>query len=308
MSERCDPLSRMTWLMCQRVLKHVLLMKAKRSTVEMKYFVKERKDPLLIMTWVMSQWWWTRRTWTSEFQKLPHSVVKHAKSTNVRESIQKIENHPHRHLFNKPYVQINHLILSVQNWSKLNKMWVTSNHVNCLRRNPKRSAKHAFHIGISALSLQVRAFLTQRHRGQSETRETYTIDLLSVHEYVIKKGRLHRKSQDTKTANQLKMKCKKREISKGPDRYEIKNSVFEWLKIIDEELCRRWMLLLRNTLTIWQHKNTTITRTNGGFIQISKVLIPMPLRHRSWFQASIVDFATITTRSRRRTTRAHLFF
>ena len=29
--------------------------------------------------------------------KLPHYVVKHAKSTNVRESIQKIENHPDRH-------------------------------------------------------------------------------------------------------------------------------------------------------------------------------------------------------------------
>ena len=28
---------------------------------------------------------------------LPHSVVKHAQSTNVRELIQKIENHPDRH-------------------------------------------------------------------------------------------------------------------------------------------------------------------------------------------------------------------
>ena len=28
---------------------------------------------------------------------LPHSVVKHAQSTIVRELIQKIENHPHRH-------------------------------------------------------------------------------------------------------------------------------------------------------------------------------------------------------------------
>ena len=28
---------------------------------------------------------------------LPHSVVKHAQSTSVRQSIQKIENHPDRH-------------------------------------------------------------------------------------------------------------------------------------------------------------------------------------------------------------------
>ena len=36
--------------MCQTVLKHVLLMKAKRSTLEMKHFVRERRDPLLTMT------------------------------------------------------------------------------------------------------------------------------------------------------------------------------------------------------------------------------------------------------------------
>ena len=28
---------------------------------------------------------------------LPHSIVKHAQSTSVRELIQKIENHPNRH-------------------------------------------------------------------------------------------------------------------------------------------------------------------------------------------------------------------
>ena len=39
----------------QAVLEYVLLMKAKRSTLEMKYFVKEWKNPLLIMTRVMKQ-------------------------------------------------------------------------------------------------------------------------------------------------------------------------------------------------------------------------------------------------------------
>ena len=52
-SERGDLLTLMTWPMWKTVLKHVLLMKAKRSTLEMKYFAKERKDPLFIMTWVM---------------------------------------------------------------------------------------------------------------------------------------------------------------------------------------------------------------------------------------------------------------
>ena len=68
MKERRDPLSRMTWLMCQTVLKHVLFMKAKRSTLKMEYFVKEWTNPLLFMTTIMNQWWWKRRTWTSKFQ------------------------------------------------------------------------------------------------------------------------------------------------------------------------------------------------------------------------------------------------
>ena len=34
------------------------------------------------------------------------------------------------------------------------------------------------------------------------------------------------------------------------------------------------LLRMKITLTIWQYKNTSTTRTNGGFIQISKVLIP----------------------------------
>ena len=43
---------------------------------------------------------------------LPHSVVKYAQSTSVRQLIQKIENNPHRHACQKIYDRINHLILN----------------------------------------------------------------------------------------------------------------------------------------------------------------------------------------------------
>ena len=39
-----------TQKMCQIVVNHVLVMKAKHSTLEIKHFVKERRDPLLTMT------------------------------------------------------------------------------------------------------------------------------------------------------------------------------------------------------------------------------------------------------------------
>ena len=50
---------------------------------------------------------------------LPHSTVKQLHGASVRELIQKIENHPHRHaLSTLPYNKVNHLIPSVKNQKK----------------------------------------------------------------------------------------------------------------------------------------------------------------------------------------------
>ena len=48
--ERGDSLLKQTQKMCQIVLKHVLVMKAKHSTLEIKHFVRERRDRLLTIT------------------------------------------------------------------------------------------------------------------------------------------------------------------------------------------------------------------------------------------------------------------
>ena len=50
MKERGDSLLKYSQKMCQTVLKHVPLMKAKRSTLETKHFVREWRDTLLTMT------------------------------------------------------------------------------------------------------------------------------------------------------------------------------------------------------------------------------------------------------------------
>ena len=84
---------------------------------------------------------------------LPHSVVKHAQSTSVRELIQKIENHPDRHALQRD-LRTNQAYNPFSPKSKNTTQDVgTSNHVNCSRRNPKRSAQHADHIGTCASSI-----------------------------------------------------------------------------------------------------------------------------------------------------------
>ena len=49
---------------------------------------------------------------------LPHSTVKQLHSASVRELIQKIENHPNRHAFQRNLQQVNHLIFLAMNQTK----------------------------------------------------------------------------------------------------------------------------------------------------------------------------------------------
>ena len=76
---------------------------------------------------------------------LPHSIVKHAQSTSVRELIQKIEIHPNRHALQQDLRQNQ----SFNPFSPESKQMIS----NCLRRNPKRSAQCVYHTGTLASSI-----------------------------------------------------------------------------------------------------------------------------------------------------------
>ena len=81
----------------------------------------------------------------------------------------------------------------------------------------------------------------------------FSMDLLSIPEYVIKKGRHHghrygKKPGDKEyyLANQLKKKCKKKKSSQGiHDRFLLDHAFRERMieNNRDEEVCRRWDVL-----------------------------------------------------------------
>ena len=88
-----------------------------------------------------------------------------------------------------------------------------------------------------------------KERGANQKFINYTMDLSSVPEYVIQKGRLHghrygRKPGDREyfSANQLKKRCKKKYFQGIHDRFirdpEFCSRMFENHR--DEEHCRRW--------------------------------------------------------------------
>ena len=112
----------------------------------------------------------------------------------------------------------------------------------------------------------------------------YTMDLLSVPEYVIKKGRPHghrygKKSGDKEyhDANQLKKKCKKKYFQGIHDRFmrdpEFRNRMIENHR--DEELCRKWDALADEDHThhLTSQEYSLSIRVTGGFTRTSKVPI-----------------------------------
>ena len=133
---------------------------------------------------------------------LPHSVVKHAQSTSVQELIQKIENHPDRHALQQDLRQnqaynpfrsaSNKMIQEVCN-IELFELLQTEPETQCT------ACLSCWNVGI--------VYCTCWHFLQKETEvnrkfvQKKTMDLLSLPEYVIKKGRPHGnrygKSQET---------------------------------------------------------------------------------------------------------------
>ena len=123
------------------------------------------------------------------------------------------------------------------------------------------------------------------------------MDLLSVPEYVIKKGRPHghrygKKPGDKEycTANHLKKKCKKRDFQGIHDRFlrdqELSIRMIENHR--DEELCRRWDALADEDHTHHLTAQEYLHYKNKWWLHSNKQgSNTMPLRHRSDFKEAL---------------------
>ena len=123
------------------------------------------------------------------------------------------------------------------------------------------------------------------------------MDLLSVPECVVKKGRPHGHrygkkpgDQEYYTANQLKKKCQKREFQGIHDRF-LHDQTFR-IKMIenhrDEELCRRWDALADEDHTHHLTAQEYFHYKNKWWLHSNKQgSDTMPLRHRSVFKQAL---------------------
>ena len=121
---------------------------------------------------------------------LPHSGVKHAQSTSVPQLIQKIENHPDRHALQQDLQNQSFNPFSPES-TQMTREVGNLELCELLETETKTQCKVCFtywNIGI--------VYCTCGHflrKGREENKKfvQYTMDLLSIPKYVIKKGRPH---------------------------------------------------------------------------------------------------------------------
>ena len=179
---------------------------------------------------------------------LPHSTVKQLQSASVRELIQKIENHPSRHALQRDLQQSQ----SFNHFSQDSKEMIheVGNIELCklLDTEPKAQCK----VCLSYLDVGI-VYCTCGHFLRKGTEQNmkfvqYTMDLLSIPNYFLKKGRPHghrygKKPADREyyIAHSLEKKCKNKYYLGIHDRF-IRDEKFR-KNMIDngrtEEICRQ---------------------------------------------------------------------
>ena len=149
-------------------------------------------------------------------EDIPHSTVKQLQSASVRELIEKLENHPNRHALQRDLQQ--NQSLNPFSQESIQMIHEVGNIELCelLDTEPKTQCE----VCLSYWDIGI-VYCTCGHFLRKGTEENskfvrYTMDLLSIPDYNIKKGRPHghrygKKPGDKEKyiAHQLKKKCKK---------------------------------------------------------------------------------------------------
>ena len=156
---------------------------------------------------------------------LPHSVLKSAHSASVRELIQKIENHPNRHALQRDLRQSH----SFNPFSPESKQMIheVGNIELCelLETEPKTQCTVCLSFWDIGIVYCTCGDFLPKGREENQKFIKYTMDLLSIPDYIIKKGRQeHRKGKkegdrEYFSANQLKKKCTKKFFQGIHDRF-----------------------------------------------------------------------------------------
>ena len=220
---------------------------------------------------------------------LPHSVVKQADNYRVRELVKKIENHPHRQslqrdlqqdkAYNPFSVKSKKMIQDVGN-IELFELFET---------DPKTHCTECLSYWSEGIAYCTCGHLL-KERAANRSVIQYTLDLLAIPNYVIKKGRPHgHKNGKTKEqrnyhqAHNLKKRCIKRRFEEIHDRFlndpEFRESQLEHDR--DEEACIKMDELADKDFSHYMTQPEYFRYKQNWWISLNKSGNTGPLRYRS---------------------------
>ena len=173
----------------------------------------------------------------------------------------------------------------------------TSNCAKYSMWNPKRSAKYVYHTGTSGIVYCTCGHFLRKGTEENKKFVQYTMDLLSIPNYCMKKGRSHghrygKKPGDRECyiAHSLKKKCKKKYYLGIHDRF-IRDEKFR-KNMIDngrtEEICRQMDDLADEDHTHHLTSEEIDDYRSNWWIRSNKIgSDTMPIRHRSDFKQAL---------------------
>ena len=207
--------------------------------------------------------------------------------------VQKIENHPDRHDLrqNQAYNQFSpeskRMIQDVGNVDLF----------ELFETDPKTQCKECLSYWSAGIVYCTCGHLLQKETVANRGFIRYTMEFLSIPEYVIKKGKPHghrywKKPGDKEyyLANQLKKRCQKRDYQGINDRF-LRDHVFRARMIgdnRDEEVCRAWDVLADEDHTYHMSEEEYFYFKNKWWLHLIKSgSDTLPLRRRSDFKQAL---------------------
>ena len=158
----------------------------------------------------------------------------------------------------------------------------TSNFVNYLRRNPKRSAQYVHHTGTLASSIARAGTSCVKEEGRVSNSSSVRWTFFQFRSTSSRKNDLTdidmvRCRETGNTFRPTSWRSARKSSSKEfmTDSYEMKHSVIEWLRMVETKMFvdNGMLLQMKSIHTIWLHKNNITTRVIGGLLQTRQVPI-----------------------------------
>ena len=210
---------------------------------------------------------------------LPHSVVKQAENSRVRELVKKIENHPHRQSLERD-LQQNKAYNPFSTTTK--KMIQDVGNVELFylfETDPKTQCTECLSYWSGGIIIYCTCGHLLKETVANRSFIEYTLNLFSIPEYVVKKGRPHGhrygktpEKKEYRLAHNLKKRCMKRGFTGIHDRF-LRDHVFRKRMLEhdrDEDACRKWDDLAEQDFTYrMSEPGYFITDKIGGSLSIS---------------------------------------